>query len=387
MLKLSPLPPLSLYVHIPWCVRKCPYCDFNSHEVKRGLPETAYLDALWADLDQELSEVAARSLHSVFIGGGTPSLLSPKTVASLLTGVRDRIPYLPNIEMTLEANPGTVDRDVLAGFRAAGVNRLSIGVQSFNPELLTRIGRIHSRPEAIAAFEAARRAGFENVNLDLMFGLPGETVGEAIEDIETAIALAPEHISFYQLTIEPNTWFYRYPPELPEDDALWEMQQRCQERLAVVGYHQYEVSAYTRPGYACRHNLNYWRFGDYLGIGAGAHAKISHADRIVRRWKLKHPEAYLKNAQGPARIGGENTLAPADIAFEFMLNALRLTQGFSTDLFWARTGLSLSAVQQPLQQAEARGLISWDQYRIRPTELGSRYLNELLLMFLAPATA
>jgi oxygen-independent coproporphyrinogen-3 oxidase len=387
MLKLSPLPPLSLYVHIPWCVRKCPYCDFNSHEVKRGLPETAYLDALWADLDQELSEVAARSLHSVFIGGGTPSLLSPKTVASLLTGVRDRIPYLPNIEMTLEANPGTVDRDVLAGFRAAGVNRLSIGVQSFNPELLTRIGRIHSRPEAIAAFEAARRAGFENVNLDLMFGLPGETVGEAIEDIETAIALAPEHISFYQLTIEPNTWLYRYPPELPEDDALWEMQQRCQERLAVVGYHQYEVSAYTRPGYACRHNLNYWRFGDYLGIGAGAHAKISHADRIVRRWKLKHPEAYLKNAQGPARIGGENTLAPADIAFEFMLNALRLTQGFSTDLFWARTGLSLSAVQQPLQQAEARGLISWDQYRIRPTELGSRYLNELLLMFLAPATA
>ena len=381
-LRFDTLPPLALYLHVPWCVRKCPYCDFNSHEARHGIPEAAYVDALLADLEQELPQVWGRRLASIFIGGGTPSLLSPDALDRLLCGVRARIPCPPGIEVTLEANPGTVDAERFRGFRAAGVNRLSIGIQSFQPELLTRIGRIHGQEEAIAAVGAARAAGFENINLDLMFGLPGQTMDQALEDIATAIALAPEHISFYQLTIEPNTWFHRYPPELPEDDAMSEMQTRCQERLAAAGFEQYEVSAYARPDRRCRHNLNYWLFGDYLGIGAGAHGKLTFADRILRRWKLKHPDRYLENAATPGRVGGESELPAGDAAFEFMLNALRLAEGFPTRLFPERTGLPLAMIQEAIQQAESKGLLHCDVRQVRPTELGARYLNELLLLFM-----
>jgi putative oxygen-independent coproporphyrinogen III oxidase len=387
MFSFAAPPPLALYIHIPWCVRKCPYCDFNSHELRRGLPEAAYVGALLADLEQELPEVWGRRLSSIFIGGGTPSLLSPEGLDRLLCGVRARIHWPPGIELSLEANPGTVDTDKLRGFRAAGVNRLSIGAQTFQPELLTRIGRIHGRIDAIGAFESARAAGFGNINLDLMFGLPGQTLAQAVEDVETATALAPEHVSFYQLTIEPNTWFWRHPPELPGDDAVFEMQSRCQDRLAARGYEQYEVSAYARPGQRCRHNLNYWLFGDYVGIGAGAHGKITGTDRITRRWKLKHPEAYVANACTDARTGGENRLSADDAAFEFMMNALRLTEGFPTALFLERTGQPLSRIRGPLQQAEEKGLIYRDLRQIRATALGSRYLNELLVLFLPEETA
>ena len=381
MLKFTALPPLSLYVHIPWCVRKCPYCDFNSHEARAAIPEKEYVEALLRDLEQDLPRAWGRKVHSIFIGGGTPSLLSPEAIERLLSGLRARLPLDQDIEITLEANPGTVELERFKGFRAAGVNRLSIGIQSFDPEKLQALGRIHGRDEALRAAEEARAAGFENFNLDLMFGLPQQAVEQALSDIRTAIGLQPTHLSVYQLTIEPNTLFHARPPALPDDDSTWEMQSRLQAELAATGYRQYEISAYAKPGYECRHNLNYWKFGDYLGIGAGAHAKISDAGSITRLWKLKQPNDYLRTAGTPVNIGGEDRLSRENIVTEFMMNALRLTAGIPSCLFAERTGLPISVVARPLEQAERRGLITWDTQFLRPTETGFRYLNNLLELF------
>ncbi len=384
MFNFSALPPLSLYIHIPWCVRKCPYCDFNSHEAKNAIPQDEYIAALIADLEQELPSVWGRSIESIFIGGGTPSLLAPSAIDRLLSEIRALLPCKPEIEITLEANPGTWEYGKFREFRDAGVNRLSLGIQSFDAGMLSRLGRIHGPDEAFAAAESARKAGFDNFNLDLMFGLPGQSVAQAMTDIGHAIALNPTHISLYQLTLEPNTAFHAHPPRLPEDDAIWEMQEKCQEQLAIHGYRQYEVSAYAHPGRECRHNLNYWRFGDYLGIGAGAHGKISDAQyqRISRAWKVKHPRDYLAKAATPERIGGASQLTRADAGFEFMMNALRLTGGFPVALFTQHTGLPISTIKTSLQQAETKGFITWDIQTIRPTELGKRFLNEVLEIFL-----
>ncbi|MEQ6340930.1 MAG: radical SAM family heme chaperone HemW [Gammaproteobacteria bacterium] len=384
MFNFTALPPLSLYVHMPWCVRKCPYCDFNSHETKDALPEAEYIAALIADLEQELPSVWGRSIESIFIGGGTPSLFSPAAFDRLFSEIRARLPCKPGIEITMEANPGTWEYGKFREFRAVGVNRLSLGIQSFDTEMLQKLGRIHGAREAFTAAETAHAVGFDNFNLDLMFGLPGQSIAQALADIRNAIALQPAHISLYQLTLEPNTAFYVNPPALPEDDALWEMQEQCQSRLATHGYRQYEVSAYAQPGHECRHNLNYWRFGDYLGIGAGAHGKISDAQhqRITRSWKVKNPRDYLAKAATPARIGGTQALKRNDVGLEFMMNALRLTDGFPVALFAEHTGQPISIVKQGLQQAEEKGLIEWDIHTIRPTELGRRFLNDLLGLFL-----
>ena len=384
MFNFTALPPLALYIHMPWCVRKCPYCDFNSHESKDALPETEYITALIADLEQELPSVWGRSIESIFIGGGTPSLFSPAAFDRLFSEIRARLPCKPGIEITMEANPGTWEYGKFREFRAVGVNRLSLGIQSFDTEMLQKLGRIHGTREAFTAAETAYSAGFDNVNLDLMFGLPGQSVAQALSDIRNAIALQPAHISLYQLTLEPNTAFYVNPPVLPEDDALWEMQEQCQSQLATHGYRQYEVSAYAQPGHECRHNLNYWRFGDYLGIGAGAHGKISDAQhqRITRSWKVKNPRDYLAKAATPARIGGTQALQRNDVGLEFMMNALRLTDGFPVALFAEHTGQPISIAKQGLQQAEEKGLIEWDIHTIRPTELGRRFLNDLLGLFL-----
>jgi oxygen-independent coproporphyrinogen-3 oxidase len=382
MFHFPSLPPLSLYVHLPWCVRKCPYCDFNSHAVRDALPEQAYVDALLRDLDGELPHSEGRTIETIFLGGGTPSLFSPQAIAQLLTGIRARTALAPDAEITLEANPGTVDVERFKGFRDAGVNRLSIGIQSFDDDKLKALGRIHGRAEALRAAQAARTAGFDNYNLDLMFGLPRQTVEQALADIRTALEQQPTHLSAYQLTIEPNTLFHARPPVLPDDDAIWDMQLAIQAELAAAGFKHYEVSAYARPGFECRHNLNYWTFGDYLGLGAGAHGKLTRADTITRTWKLKRPEDYLDKAGTTAAIGGTQTLAPDDAAFEFMLNALRLTDGFPATLFTARTGLPLSAIEPALRQAEARGFIVRDADNIRPTATGRRLLNDLLILFL-----
>ncbi|HXH03337.1 MAG TPA: radical SAM family heme chaperone HemW [Candidatus Competibacteraceae bacterium] len=376
--------PLALYIHIPWCVRKCPYCDFNSHAVRGELPERVYVDALLSDLEQDLPRVWGRRIESVFIGGGTPSLFSAEVLDRLLSGLRQRLPLRPDLEITLEANPGTVEQARFAEFRAAGINRLSIGVQSFDDEQLTRLGRIHGRAEALHAAAAAHAAGFDNFNLDLMFGLPGQTPAQALSDIDTAIALAPTHISHYQLTLEPNTLFHRYPPPLPDDELIWEMQQACQERLAQAGYAQYEISAYARSGRRCRHNLNYWEFGDYLGIGAGAHGKLTDpaAGAIHRTWKLKHPQDYLQRAGSPACLGGDAPVAVAELGFEFMLNALRLVEGVPATLFAERTGLPLAVLEPLLTRARRRGLLEEDAQRLCPSPLGLRFLNDLLELFL-----
>ncbi|GMR04054.1 MAG: radical SAM family heme chaperone HemW [Gammaproteobacteria bacterium] len=416
MLNLKPPPPLSLYIHIPWCVRKCPYCDFNSHEARTEIPEQAYIDALLRDLEQDLprvwEEVAhdcmdaggratqgavakeradygaedARVVHTVFLGGGTPSLFSPEAIDRLLSSIRERVPLKPDAEVTLEANPGTIDTERFKGFRDAGVNRLSVGIQSFDPEKLKALGRIHGRTEALRAAEAARAAGFENINLDLMYGLPRQTVDQVLADVRTAIDMQPAHLSMYQLTIEPNTLFHAKPPALPDDDTSWEMQNRMQDMLVGHGYKQYEVSAYAKPGYECRHNLNYWRFGDYLGIGAGAHGKITGVQGITRIWKVKHPGNYMEKAGAPTAIGGINNLMPQDAAAEFLLNALRLMEGFASSLFQERTGLSLSTVEESLRLAETKGLLSRDNITIRPTELGRRFLNDLQMLFLPEAS-
>jgi len=377
-------PPLALYIHFPWCLRKCPYCDFNSHAVTGPLPEQRYLAALLADLEQELPAVAGRPVTSIFIGGGTPSLLSGDGVVWLLAALRNRLPLPPDIEITLEANPGTVDRTRFTDYRAAGINRLSLGVQSFNDQLLSRIGRIHTGSEAQVAVEAAQAAGFTNLNLDLMFGLPDQSPREAAADLTQALALEPTHLSRYQLTLEPHTPFHHRPPPLPDEEALWRMQEAGEAQLVASGYAHYEVSAFARAGGRCRHNLNYWRFGDYLGIGPGAHGKVTDpaANRITRNWKVRSPDAYLAAAATPRRLAGTRTLSPEDAAFEFMLNALRLTEGFETSLFTDRTGLPLGTVTAPLERARARGLIEWDRHSIRPTAAGCNFLNELLQLFI-----
>ncbi len=381
MFNIKTLPPLALYVHFPWCVRKCPYCDFNSHEQKTELPQFEYVDALIADLTEDLPRVWGRRVESMFFGGGTPSLFSPEAMDRLLSQIRALVPLNANAEITVEANPGTIDQAKFKEYRALGINRLSIGVQSFDNDLLQGIGRIHDGRAAIRAAEAAHEAGFDNFNLDLMFGLPKQTLAQARRDIATAIALEPAHISYYQLTLEPNTAFYRNPPTLPEDDTCAAIHTDGQAQLAERGYAQYEVSAYARPERQCWHNLNYWRFGDYLGIGAGAHGKITDPvnQRIVRLSKVKHPKAYLS---GPNHLSAEQSLSAQDLAIEFMLNALRLQDGFETPLFTERTGLPISVIEKPLREAEARELLTWTVQRIEPTPRGRQFLNDLIMLFM-----
>ena len=377
--KLAVLPPLALYVHIPWCVRKCPYCDFNSHERSGPLPEAEYVEKLFADLEKLLPSVWGRRLTSVFIGGGTPSLFSPESIDRMLAGVRARLPLEPEAEVTLEANPGTVEAARFEGFRAAGVNRISIGVQSFDDRMLRALGRIHGGAEARRALDAAL-ASFDNVNLDLMYGLPGQSAAMARADLEQATATGIAHISAYQLTIEPNTAFFSKPPRLPEHDLCADMQLAAEELLHAAGYESYETSAFAKPGRRSRHNLNYWRFGDYLGIGAGAHGKISFPDRITRHSRIKQPKEYLLAEETLA----EDRVVPAgEVPFEFALNALRLTEGFEVKLFSERTGLPLSEIEGPLSKAEKQGLLERDWRRIRPSARGRLFLNELLELFLA----
>lgn len=380
------LPPLSLYVHLPWCVRKCPYCDFNSYETRAALPETAYIDVLLRDLERDLPRAGGRSLASIFIGGGTPSLFTVDAIARLLAGVRSRLPLVPDCEITLEANPGTAEAERFRGYRTAGVNRLSIGVQSFEDDKLRALGRIHNGAQAAAAVALARNAGFSNINLDLMYGLPGQTPAQALQDLATAIGLAPTHISLYQLTLEPETPFYHRPPELPHEDIQFEMQQRLQAALAHAGYAQYEVSAYAQPGYACRHNLNYWTFGDYLGIGAGAHGKLSHAAGVTRLAKIRQPMDYLRKTGAAGAVAAEQHLSVPDMAFEFMMNALRLTEGFPATLFEDRTRLPLAVLEPGLQEAQRKGLLLRASGTIQPSALGRQFLNDLVTLFM-PAAA
>lgn len=379
MTRFATLPPLSLYIHFPWCARKCPYCDFNSHPARDGIPAAAYVDALIEDLDGTLPAVWGRSLVSIFMGGGTPSLFPPEQIERLLSLIRARLPLPADAEITMEANPGAVERGRFADYRDAGVSRLSMGVQSLDDECLQRLGRIHTARDAIAAYEEARTAGFASINLDLMFALPGQTAAAAASDLNGILRLEPDHISYYQLTLEPNTAFFAAPPPLPEDTTAAAIQASGQERLAKAGFLQYEVSAYAREGQRCRHNLNYWRFGDYLGIGAGAHGKISDGatGRIVRTRKRRHPRDYMAK---PSR-SEQSVLASGDIALEFMMNGLRLTEGFETGIFEQRTGLSLHSLEAPLRQAEARGLLRREEDRIIPTELGRCFLEDLLVLF------
>ena len=383
-LRLPALPPLALYVHFPWCVRKCPYCDFNSHEAAGGvgaIPEARYLDALGADLDAALPLVWGRRIVSIFFGGGTPSLISAAGLDRLLSDLRARLPLAPECEITLEANPGTFEAAKFSAFRAAGVGRLSIGVQSFDDDRLHRLGRVHDRAQALAAIEAAQR-DFDNFNLDLMYALPGQTPQAMRADVELALRLAPPHLSLYQLTIEPNTVFARYPPPLPDEDTAAAMHEWIEERTAAAGYGHYEVSAYARPGRACRHNLNYWQFGDYLGIGAGAHSKISFPGRILRQARLRQPASYIEGALRGTPLAESAEVGRRDLAFEFMLNALRLNDGVPTRLFVERTGLPMSALDPALHEAERRGLLTADAERIAPTMLGRRFLSDLQALFL-----
>ena len=382
--RFAALPPLALYVHIPWCIRKCPYCDFNSHEAKGEMPEAAYVDALVADLEFALPSIWGRRVVSVFIGGGTPSLFSAASIDRLLAAVRARVPLAPDAEITLEANPGTFEREKFSAFRAAGVNRLSLGIQSFDPGHLRALGRVHDEKEARAAAEAAL-AIFGNVNLDLMYALPRQTIAQARTDVAAALAFAPPHLSFYQLTLEPNTLFHRDPPPLPDDDAAADIEDAVHSMLAEAGYRHYETSAHARTGSECRHNLNYWRFGDYLGIGAGAHSKVSFPDRIVRQIRFKQPRQYLERASAGAPLLEETEIARDDVGFEFMLNALRLTDGVPASLFAERTGYPLALVARELALATARGLLESDPTNIRPTALGRRFLNDLQSLFLADA--
>lgn len=373
------LPPLSLYIHIPWCVQKCPYCDFNSHAVREEIPEEAYVAALLDDLEQELKEISIRPLQSIFIGGGTPSLFSATMINTLLNQAEQRISFARDIEITMEANPGTFEQEKFRGYREAGVNRLSLGIQSFADMQLTALGRIHSGQEAIKAAGVAREL-FDNMNLDLMHGLPGQSTEQALQDLQIAASLKPDHISWYQLTIEPNTEFHARPPSLPVDETLWDIQERGQLFLAEAGYAQYEISAYAQAGKQARHNLNYWQFGDYIGIGAGAHGKVTQEDgTILRRWKQKQPKAYM---QVDKRLGGSETLEVDALPFEFMLNALRLTDGVDSTLFPSRTGLDLSTLDPITEKARKMGLLDTDPSRLAPTQQGRLFLNNLLEMFL-----
>ncbi|SDG62902.1 radical SAM family heme chaperone HemW [Dyella sp. 333MFSha] len=380
-------PPLSLYVHMPWCVRKCPYCDFNSHGV-RGTPEYAtYVDVLLADLDADLRDMGealhGRSIGTVFFGGGTPSLFSPELVGRFLDGAKKRFAFAHDAEVTLETNPGTVEHGRFDGYLAAGVNRISFGVQSFDNTKLHRLGRIHSASEAANAVRSAQDAGLDNINIDLMYALPEQDLAGALDDVDKAIALAPTHISHYQLTLEPNTAFAANPPPLPDDDAAWAIQEACEVRLAEGGYGQYEVSAYAQAGRRCAHNLNYWRFGDYLGIGAGAHGKISDASGVRRRWKTRLPAAYLASAGQPARIGGDGYVGADDLPFEYMLNALRLIDGVPMADFTQRTGLPPETIAQGLSLCLRRGWLVDDPSVLRTTALGQRFLNDVIEAFMA----
>jgi putative oxygen-independent coproporphyrinogen III oxidase len=383
-------PPLSLYVHMPWCVKKCPYCDFNSHGLRSEPPPYAdYIGHLLADLDADRADfaeaLAGRPIISIFFGGGTPSLFSPQLIARLLDGVRERLPLASDAEITLETNPGTVEHGRFDGYLAAGVNRISFGIQSFDDDKLRRLGRIHGAAEAEAAVKSAQDAGFDNINLDLMYALPQQDLDGALSDVERAVALAPTHVSHYQLTLEPNTAFAANPPPLPDDDHAWAMQEACEGRLADAGYGQYEISAYARQGRRCAHNLNYWTFGDYLGIGAGAHGKLSNpgSGHIHRRWKTRHPRAYAEAAGDAARIGGDTVVDAAELPFEYMLNALRLIDGVPMAQFAERTGLPAERLAATLSSARQRGWLHEDLRRLHTTDLGQRFLNDVIASFLA----
>ena len=410
---LAALPPLSLYIHIPWCIKKCPYCDFNSHEIRApqstdpavqapgldfaaasptikiavaggtlaGLDETRYIDALIADLDATLPKVWGRRIHTIFFGGGTPSLFSAAGIDTILDAVRARLPMDADAEITMEANPGTFEAAKFKGYREAGVNRLSIGIQSFNAAHLAKLGRVHNDTEAKRAIDIAQ-ANFDNLNLDRMFALPAQTLAECAADVDTALSFGTNHLSIYHLTLEPNTLFHRFPPPLPDDELAADMQEMIGTRLSAAEYAHYETSAFAKPGRQSKHNLNYWRFGDYIGIGAGAHGKISYPDRITREARYKQPNAFMERAMQEDAIQEHHTVAAAELPFEFMMNALRLTEGFAASLFSERTGLPLNVISRQLDEAEAKGLIARDHLHIRPTEKGRLFLNDLLQLFL-----
>jgi oxygen-independent coproporphyrinogen-3 oxidase len=375
------LPPLSLYIHIPWCVRKCPYCDFNSHEVRGVFPEKEYVDALIRDLEMALPQIWGRKIYTVFFGGGTPSLLSGEGMTEILRHVRMLLPLDHNAEITLEANPGTVEVEKFAAFRNAGVNRLSIGVQSFSDQHLKALGRIHSGDEAKRSIGIAQQH-FDNINLDLMYGLPQQTLAEALEDVKTALQFMPQHLSCYHLTLEPNTLFHHNPPPLPDDDASYEMQHQIERLLTGQGYEHYETSAFALPQRRAKHNLNYWQFGDYLGIGAGAHSKLSFHNKVLRQVRFKQPQEYIDAVVRREPLLEETTVPLGDIAFEFMMNALRLNEGFERILFQERTGLSLVSIRHELERAQKLGLLIQDHKKIAPTESGRNFLNDLLQVFL-----
>ena len=385
------LPPLSLYIHIPWCVRKCPYCDFNSHNAPGDLPQTEYVEALLADLDRDLPLAQDRPLQSIFFGGGTPSLFSPDSIARILDGVNARLGFAPDIEITMETNPGTVEHGDFAAYRRGGVNRISFGVQSFDDAALKRIGRIHDAQQAERAIKRAQDDGIDNLNLDLMYALPQQTLDGAIADIDRAIAFGTPHLSHYQLTLEPNTSFAANPPPLPDEDSAWDMQEACQAHIAAAGFGHYEVSAYARPGRESVHNLNYWHFGDYLGIGAGAHGKYSRFDetgtlQVRRRWKVRAPRGYLEHAKTERVIGGDDAVATEQLPFEFMLNGLRLTGGVPLTDFRATTGLSEEAIRPQFDTAMQRGWLTITDGKLQPTDSGQRFLNDLITLFLPEKT-
>lgn len=375
--------PLSLYIHIPWCVRKCPYCDFNSHQADKNIPEEKYIQALLRDLEQELPNIWGRPLESIFIGGGTPSIFTAKAIDQLMRGLRERLPLRPNMEITMEANPGTFEQERFAAYKDAGINRLSIGVQSFDNQHLKKLGRIHDANEAIRATEIAKKAGFNNYNLDLMFGLPQQSIEQALDDLQQAIEKQPSHLSWYQLTIEENTLFYHSRPVLPEDDLLWNMQQQGQALLAESGYFQYEVSAYAKKNKQCSHNINYWQFGDYLGIGAGAHGKLSMPDgTITRHSKFKHPNKYMEEALGGKARSQEQILSEQDLIFEFMLNAIRYKQGFNQEIFEQRTHLDFSVVRTRLDKIVEEGLLIKNKEQYFTTPKGWAFVNNIVEQFL-----
>lgn len=371
--------PLSLYIHVPWCERKCPYCDFNSHQAKTDINEPAYIDALLADLDADIAEfgdnIQSREIQTIFIGGGTPSLFKSQSYEQLFRGLKQRLNFAANNEITLEANPGSSEMAKFSGFRQAGINRLSIGVQSFNQTHLSKLGRVHSSAEAIAAAQYAKEAGFDNFNLDLMFGLPDQNINQALSDLQQAIELSPTHLSCYQLTIEPNTLFHHNPPITPQEEALWDMQEALQSSLSNSGYHQYEVSAYAKTNRRCQHNLNYWHFGDYLGIGAGAHGKLSTKEGVYRTWKIKHPNSYLSRN---SKLGGKDLITGFTLAFEYMLNALRLNDGFTLSEFEYRTKLDRAAIFELLNKHQNSGLLQQNLDHIQPTPFGHNMLNNML---------
>jgi putative oxygen-independent coproporphyrinogen III oxidase len=382
VLNLSVLPPLSLYIHFPWCVKKCPYCDFNSHEANQHFDEELYLKAVRMDLEAALPLIWGRKIYTIFIGGGTPSLMSATGLDRLMSDVRSLLPIDGAAEITMEANPGTFEAEKFRSFRASGINRLSIGIQSFHSGHLDALGRIHNGDEALRAVEIAHD-NFENINLDLMYALPGQNIEQAFKDVDTAISLSPKHLSLYHLTLEPNTYFAKFPPVIPDEDTSAEMQEGIQDRLKQAGYHHYEVSAYAKSGNESRHNLNYWNFGDYLGVGAGAHSKISFPHRIIRQARYKSPKVYMEKTMQGSSVEDSFEISRAELGFEFMLNTLRLNQGFDSALFYERTGLLLNSMEKPLKMAELKGLIERDHLKIQPTLLGKRFLNDLQQIFLA----